>query len=154
MLITKTEIPPSGWNSFDCYLTTINEVQTLANLEQFLRKLKPAGYEYFCLDAAWYADGDAELDEDLRRVGQNRKMHIDEFGRFIPSPINFPHGLRPIADRCHENGEIGLAAAGKQILVEISAANDVVSGFEFCLHVGKQKLQLLVGNFSVRGVGG
>ena len=104
MLITKTEIPPSGWNSFDCYLTTINEEQTLANLEQFLRKLKPAGYEYFCLDAAWYADGDAELDEDLRRVGQNRKMHIDEFGRFIPSPINFPHGLRPIADRCHENG--------------------------------------------------
>ena len=97
MLITKTEIPPSGWNSFDCYLTTINEEQTLANLEQFLRKLKPAGYEYFCLDAAWYADGDAELDEDLRRVGQNRKMHIDEFGRFIPSPINFPHGLRPIA---------------------------------------------------------
>ena len=79
MLITKTEIPPSGWNSFDCYLTTINEEQTLANLEQFLRKLKPAGYEYFCLDAAWYADGDAELDEDLRRVGQNRKMHIDEF---------------------------------------------------------------------------
>ena len=104
MLITKTEIPPSGWNSFDCYLTSINEEQTLANLEQFLRKLKPAGYEYFCLDAAWYADGDAELDEDLRRVGQNRKMHIDEFGRFIPSPINFPHGLRPIADRCHENG--------------------------------------------------
>ena len=104
MLIAKTEIPPSGWNSFDCYLTTINEEQTLVNLEQFLRKLKPAGYEYFCLDAAWYADGDAELDEDLRRLGQNRKMHIDEFGRFIPSPVNFPHGLRPIADRCHENG--------------------------------------------------
>ena len=104
MLITKTEIPPSGWNSFDCYLTTINEEQTLANLEQFLRKLKPAGYEYFCLDAAWYADDDAELNEALRRVGQNRKMHIDEFGRFIPSPVNFPHGLRPIADRCHENG--------------------------------------------------
>ena len=104
MLITKTEIPPSGWNSFDCYLTTINEVQTLANLEQFLRKLKPAGYEYFCRHAAWYADGNAELNEALRRVGQNRKMHIDEFGRFIPSPVNFPHGLRPIADRCHENG--------------------------------------------------
>ena len=63
------------------------------------------------------------------------------------------HGLRPIIIR-RRYAEIGLAAAGKQVLVEVSAANDVVSGFEFCLHVGKQKLQLLVGNFSVRGVGG
>lgn len=104
MLIASTEVPPSGWNSFDCYMGSINEEQALANLEVFLRKLKPAGYEYFCLDAAWYADGDQELNEDLRKVGQNRKMHMDGFGRYVPSPVNFPHGIRPIADRCHENG--------------------------------------------------
>ena len=104
MLIASTDVPPSGWNSFDCYMGSINEEQALANLEVFLRKLKPAGYEYFCLDAAWYADGDQELNEDLRKVGQNRRMHMDEFGRYVPSPVNFPHGIRPIADRCHENG--------------------------------------------------
>lgn len=104
MLIASTDVPPSGWNSFDCYMGSINEEQALANLEVFLRKLKPAGYEYFCLDAAWYADGDQELNEDLRKVGQNRRMRMDEFGRYVPSPVNFPHGIRPIADRCHENG--------------------------------------------------
>ena len=104
MLIPSTSVPPSGWNSFDCYMGSINEEQALANLEFFLQKLKPVGYEYFCLDAAWYADGDQKLNEQLRKVGQNRKMHLDSFGRFIPSPVNFPHGLRPLADRCHENG--------------------------------------------------
>ena len=104
MLIAETKTPPAGWNSFDCYMGSINEEQALANLELFLKKLKPAGYEYFCLDAAWYADGDQACNERLRRVGQCRNMHIDSFGRFVPSPVNFPHGLRTLADRCHENG--------------------------------------------------
>ena len=51
MLIAETKTPPAGWNSFDCYMGSINEEQALANLELFLKKLKPAGYEYFCLDA-------------------------------------------------------------------------------------------------------
>lgn len=104
MLIATTPVPPAGWNSFDCYMGSINEEQAKANLEVFVQKLKPAGYEYFCLDAAWYADGDQEWNEELRKVGQNRKMHLDSFGRFIPSPVNFPHGLRSLADACHENG--------------------------------------------------
>ena len=57
MLIATTHVPPAGWNSFDCYMGSINEEQAKANLEVFVQKLKPAGYEYFCLDAAWYADG-------------------------------------------------------------------------------------------------
>ena len=104
MLIAETKTPPAGWNSFDCYMGSINEEQALANLELFLKKLKPAGYEYFCLDAAWYADGDQACNERLRRVGQFRNMHLDPYGRFVPSPVNFPHGLRALADRCHENG--------------------------------------------------
>ena len=104
MLIAETKTPPAGWNSFDCYMGSINEEQALANLELFLKKLKPAGYEYFCLDAAWYADGDQAWNEQLRNVGQCRNMHIDCYGRFVPSPVNFPHGVRALADRCHENG--------------------------------------------------
>ena len=77
MLIAETKTPPAGWNSFDCYMGSINEEQALANLELFLKKLKPAGYEYFCLDAAWYADGDQACNERLRRVGQFRNMHLD-----------------------------------------------------------------------------
>mgnify|MGYP000434105677 CR=1 FL=1 len=104
MLIEKTEIPPRGWNSFDCYMGGITEEQALANLEIFLKKLKPHGYEYFCLDAGWYADGDQKLHEQRIAAGQFRTLNLDEFGRYIPSPVNFPHGLRALADRCHENG--------------------------------------------------
>ena len=104
MLIEKTEIPPRGWNSFDCYMGGITEEQALANLEIFLKKLKPHGYEYFCLDAGWYADGDQKLHEQRIAARQFRTLNLDEFGRYIPSPVNFPHGLRTLADRCHENG--------------------------------------------------
>ena len=60
MYINTASIPIRGWNSYDGYGASISEAETLENLEIFLKKLKPAGYEYFCLDAAWYADGGAE----------------------------------------------------------------------------------------------
>ena len=40
MLIEKTEIPPRGWNSFDCYMGGITEEQALANLEIFLTAVR------------------------------------------------------------------------------------------------------------------
>ena len=51
------------------------------------------------------------------------------------------------------NAEICFAATLQQILIEVSAANDVVSRFILRLHVGEQQFQLLVGNFPVGGVG-
>lgn len=104
MLLTQTPIPPCGWNSYDGYGCAVTETEALANLEIFIEKLKPFGFEYFCLDAGWYGDG-SQLDHArLRKIGQSREMHIDEFGRYIPSPVAFPRGLRFLADRCHENG--------------------------------------------------
>ena len=104
MLIHETKTPPLGWNSYDCYAESINEEQANANLDAFIEKLKPFGFEYFCLDAGWYADGDQVHHMDMIRNGQLRHMNIDEYGRFIPSPVNFPHTLRALADRCHANG--------------------------------------------------
>ncbi len=104
MLIPKIERPPLGWNSYDCYAGSINEEQALANLDVFIQRLKPSGYEYFCLDAGWYGDGDQVHHMELRAIGQFRVMHMDEFGRYTPSPVNFPHGLRALADRCHQYG--------------------------------------------------
>jgi hypothetical protein len=67
-------------------------------VDAFVRKLKPHGYEYFCIDACWYADG------DFRAEKKHRFMNIDSFGRFIESPKAFPRGLKFMADKCHENG--------------------------------------------------
>ncbi len=104
MLIKSTPVPPCGWNSYDSYGVYINEEQAIANLELFVQKLAPYGYEYFVLDACWYADGDFMDNYRAEQNGETRFMHVDEWGRFIGSPKMFPHGLRALSDRCHELG--------------------------------------------------
>lgn len=85
------EGPYLGWNSFDSYGTRINLTEAMANLEVFIDKLKPAGYEYFVLDAGWYSVPG----------GENR---VDEYGRFIPSEELFPGGFRSLVDYAHAHG--------------------------------------------------
>ena len=104
MYINTASIPIRGWNSYDGYGASISEAEALENLEIFLKKLKPAGYEYFCLDAAWYADGGAEEWSRLAAEGKYRYMHMDAWGRYIPSPERFPSGLKKIAGLCHQAG--------------------------------------------------
>jgi hypothetical protein len=104
MIIEKLLCPPMGWNSFDCYGIFINEEQALANLEAFINKLKPAGYEYFVIDAGWYSEYEFQFDKS-KPVNKDSAVNIiDEYGRYIASPRLFPRGLKYIADKCHENG--------------------------------------------------
>jgi hypothetical protein len=98
MRIPSTPVPPCGWNSYDSYGIYLTEAEALANLEAFVAKLKPHGYEYFCIDACWYAEGDFLVDKT------KRFMCIDEFGRFVESPKMFPSGLKFLADKCHDHG--------------------------------------------------
>lgn len=101
--------PPLGWNSFDCFDGSINEEHALKNLEVFIEKFKPAGYEYFVIDIAWYR---VILDPKPNQYGLlQRKWKIgkidwelDEWGRFLPSRQCFPNGFGPIINRCHEAG--------------------------------------------------
>lgn len=100
MRIAKTPFPPAGWNSYDCYGVFINEAQALQNIDVFVKRLKPFGYEYFTIDACWYMD-------DVFTPGYSREarhLNIDAYGRFIASPRNFPHGLKHLADACHAGG--------------------------------------------------
>ncbi len=104
MSYVKLEKPPLGWNSFDCYGIFINEKQVLENLEAFDCKLKPYGYEYFCIDAGWYSEYEFQFD-DSKPIDKGTAVNvIDEYGRFIASPKLFPNGLKFISDKCHEKG--------------------------------------------------
>ena len=98
MLVASTPVPLCGWNSYDSYGVYINEEQAMANLKLFIEKLAPHGYEYFVLDACWYADGDFMDNYNAKLEGKERFMHIDEWGRFIGSPKMFPSGLRALSD--------------------------------------------------------
>jgi hypothetical protein len=48
------DTPPMGWNSFQSYGVYLHDEAALANLDVFISKLKPAGYEYFVIDLGMY----------------------------------------------------------------------------------------------------
>ncbi len=100
----KATAPFLGWNSYNCYGTQINEKLTWENLEAFIQKLKPHGYEYFVLDAGWYQHYDLKPGEIWPTDGDKSHLTIDEFGRFLPSTGIFPKGFKAIIDYAHKHG--------------------------------------------------
>jgi hypothetical protein len=96
--------PFLGWNSYDCYGSYINEKLTNENLDAFINKLKPHGYEYFVLDAGWYRHYDLKPGEIWPTDGDKAYLNIDKYGRFIPSEVLFPNGLKAIIDKAHNHG--------------------------------------------------
>jgi len=96
--------PLLGWNSYDCYGSHINEKYTKENLDAFIEKLKPYGYEYFVLDAGWYRHFDLKPGEIWPTDGDKAYLNIDKYGRFIPSEVLFPNGLKAIIDKAHNHG--------------------------------------------------
>ncbi|MCF8363025.1 MAG: glycoside hydrolase family 27 protein [Prolixibacteraceae bacterium] len=105
----KTSAPLLGWNSYDCYGIHINEKLTHENMDAFIQKLKPYGYEYFVLDAGWWQHFDLKPGEIWPTDGDKRHLAIDEYGRLIPSEVLFPNGFNDIIDKAHKyNIKFGL----------------------------------------------
>ena len=97
--------PPMGWNSWDCYGPTVVESEVKANAEYMSKNLKKFGWQYIVIDIRWYVDND-------KSHGYNEKdpqYVLDEYGRFLPSPVRFPSsangkGFKPIGDYIHSKG--------------------------------------------------
>ncbi len=100
----KRQSPLLGWNSYNCYGTHINEKLTWENLDAFIQKLKPYGYEFFVLDAGWYQNITLKPNEIWPSDGDKRQLEIDEFGRFIPSKSYFPTGFKAIVEYANKHG--------------------------------------------------
>jgi len=96
--------PPMGWNSFDSYCIYINEKQVAENIDAFAEKLKPAGYEYFVIDAGWYAEYELREGTMLSKEFHATKFSLNEYGLLQPSKTYFPNGLKPLIKHCHELG--------------------------------------------------
>lgn len=99
-----TPVPPSGWNSYDCYGCAANERVTLANLDAFAEKLVPHGYEYFVIDNGWFGEYVVDPGEEFTKERHASDIRLDAFGRVQPSVCSFPNGLKPVIDRAHELG--------------------------------------------------
>ncbi|MFD7811967.1 glycoside hydrolase family 27 protein [Streptomyces sp. NPDC059785] len=102
--MTLAPTPPMGWNSWDCYGTSVTEEEVLANAEFMARHLLPHGWDTVVVDIQWY--------EPAARAGGYNKgaaLHLDEHGRPLPAVNRFPSaadgaGFRPLADRVHALG--------------------------------------------------
>ncbi|GAT74115.1 alpha-galactosidase [Microbacterium sp. HM58-2] len=93
-----------GWNSWDCYGTTVTEAEVLANAEFMAEHLLRFGWDTIVVDIDW-------ADPTARSHGYNADapLHLDAQGRLIPDPERFPSsaggaGFGPLAARIHELG--------------------------------------------------
>jgi len=97
--------PPMGWNSWDCYGTTVTEQEVKANADYMAAHLEASGWKYIVIDGRWYV-------ENPTTHGYNEKnpiITIDDYGRFMPAANRFPSsaggkGFKPLADYIHNKG--------------------------------------------------
>ncbi|GAA4725082.1 alpha-galactosidase [Phytohabitans rumicis] len=93
-----------GWNSWDCYGTTVTEDEVVANAEFMAERLAPYGWDTVVVDIQWY--------EPTARAGgynADAPLVLDAYGRPQPAPNRFPsaaggRGFAPLAARVHDLG--------------------------------------------------
>ncbi len=96
--------PPMGWNSWDCFATTVTEAQTRAQADFMADRLAPHGWQYVVVDIQWYEPGATGYGYHA-----DARLTLDEFGRLVPAPNKFPsasggRGFVALADYVHKRG--------------------------------------------------
>jgi hypothetical protein len=98
------EKPPMGWNSWDCFATTVTEAQTKAQADYMAQHLKSHGWSYVVVDIQWYEPGAKSFE-----YRKNADLVLDEWGRLQPATNRFPSaangaGFKALADCVHAQG--------------------------------------------------
>jgi hypothetical protein len=96
--------PPMGWNSWDCFGTTLNEEQAKEQADAMARQLKPFGWTYFTVDIQWY-----EPQSQGHGYKAGAPLEMDEYSRLVPAVTKFPSatngaGFKALADFVHAQG--------------------------------------------------
>ena len=96
--------PPMGWNSWDCFATTVTEAQTKFHTDFMAEKLKKFGWEYIVVDIQWYEPNATGFD-----YKKGAKLDMDNFGRLLPAVNKFPSakggtGFKTLSDYVHKKG--------------------------------------------------
>lgn len=93
-----------GWNSWDCFGSSVTEAEILDNAEFMATHLKGFGWDTVVIDIQWY-----EPEAGLNAYQDVANPELDAWGRQIPAPNRFPSalggaGFKPLADRIHALG--------------------------------------------------
>jgi len=96
--------PPLGWNSWDCFGTTVTEQQIKEQADAMVKYLLPSGYNYLTVDIEWYAPESKGHAYDSKAI-----FTMDEYGRLTPGLNKFPSaadgkGFKHLADYVHSKG--------------------------------------------------
>jgi len=101
---TIAATPPMGWNSWDCYGTTVTEAEVKANADYMAAHLKQHGWQYVVVDIQWSQPAAQGFDYQ-----PDANLAMDAYGRLIPAVNRFPSsadgkGFKPLADYVHGLG--------------------------------------------------
>ena len=96
--------PPLGWNSWDCFGTTITEQQIKEQADAMAKYLLPSGYNYLTVDIQWY-----EPESKGHAYDPKALLTMDKYGRLTPGLKKFPSavdgkGFKHLADYVHAKG--------------------------------------------------
>ncbi|MBQ4295348.1 MAG: NPCBM/NEW2 domain-containing protein [Prevotella sp.] len=109
---TWAPTPPMGWNSWDCYYSSVTEKEVLQNARYLVdNDLVRHGWEYVVVDIRWYCNHPS-LGGGAYNQNGNQDYVLDAHGRYLPSPTRFPsamvggenHGFKALADSIHRMG--------------------------------------------------
>lgn len=97
--------PRMGWNSWDCYGSSVTEAEVKLNADYMAKELKKSGWEYIVVDIRWFVEND-------KAGGYNQtnpRYVMDEYGRYLPALNRFPSaangkGFKALADYIHKKG--------------------------------------------------
>lgn len=104
--------PPMGWNSWDCYYSSVTEKEVLQNAQYLVdNDLVRHGWEYVVVDIRWYCNHPSLGGGNYNQSGTQDYV-LDEYGRYLPSPTRFPscmvdghnQGFKVLADKIHAMG--------------------------------------------------
>ena len=104
--------PPMGWNSWDCYYSSVTEKEVLQNAQYLVdNDLVKYGWEYVVIDIRWYCNHPSLGGGNYNQRGDQDYV-LDEYGRYLPSPTRFPscmvdgqnEGFKALAKKIHDMG--------------------------------------------------
>ncbi len=109
---TWAATPPMGWNSWDCYYSSVTEKEVMQNAQYLVdNDLVKYGWEYVVVDIRWYCNHPSLGAGNYNQRGTQDYV-LDEYGRYLPSPTRFPscmvdgrnQGFKALADKLHQMG--------------------------------------------------
>jgi hypothetical protein len=93
-----------GWNSWDCFATTVTEKQVREHADYMAAHLSKFGWQYIVVDIQWYEPGATGF-----AYREGAQLTLDKWGRLLPAPNRFPSsaggaGFGPLAAYVHARG--------------------------------------------------